>query len=126
VLFTSIGALLPIFPAMGKSGSLTSLLGNASDNTLDKLGKPGALYADKAIRILLPSGKTFSKLFDVGAKAGLTDGLVRRLNDAAGLAPKEAKPIFRDAINKCQPERCPGYCHKKRWSNAVSANQSRR
>jgi len=31
---------------------------------------------------------------------GLTDGLVRKLNDAAGAAAREAKPIFRSAISR--------------------------
>ena len=108
MLFAAAGATLPLFSAMGKGGSLASLLGNASDSALDKLGKPGAFYADKAIRILLPGGKTVSKLLNVGAKAGLTDGLVRRLNDAAGLAAKEAKPIFRGAINNVSLSDVPG------------------
>lgn len=112
VHLTATGALLPFAPAIGKSGSLTSLLGKASDRALDKLGTPGAFYADKAIRILLPGGKTVSKLLDVGAKAGLTDGLVRRLNDAAGLAAKEAKPIFRDAINNVSLNDIPGIATK--------------
>lgn len=112
MLFTAAGAVLPLFPAIGKGGSLTSLLGNASDSALDKLAKPGAFYADKAIRILLPGGKTVSKLLNVGAKAGLTDGLVRRLNDAAGLAAKEAKPIFRGAINNVSLNDIPGIATK--------------
>jgi Protein of unknown function (DUF4197) len=112
VLFAAAGAVLPLFPALGKGGSLASLLGNASDSALDKLGKPGAFYADKAIRILLPGGKTVSKLLNVGAKAGLTDGLVRRLNDAAGLASKEAKPIFRGAIDNVSLSDVPGIATK--------------
>jgi hypothetical protein len=112
VLFAATGALLPFFPAISKSGSLSSLLGNASDSALDKLAKPGAFYADKAIRILLPGGKTVSKLLDVGAKAGLTDGLVKRLNDAAGLAAGEAKPIFRNAINNVSLNDIPGIATK--------------
>lgn len=112
MLLTATGAMLPLFPAIGKGGSLTSLLGNASDNALDKLGQPGAFYADKAIRILLPGGKTVSKLLNVGAKAGLTDGLVRRLNDAAGLAAKEAKPMFRSAINNVSLNDIPGIATK--------------
>ena len=108
VYLAASSALLPLAPAMGKNGSLTSLLGNASDNALDKLGLPGAFYADPAIRILLPGGKRVSKLLDVAAMAGLSDGLVRRLNDAAGLAAKEAKPIFREAINNVSLSAIPG------------------
>jgi Protein of unknown function (DUF4197) len=112
VLFTATGVMMPFLPAIAKSGSLSSLLGNASDSALDKLGKPGAFYADKAIRILLPGGKTVSKLLNVGAKAGLTDGLVKRLNDAAGLAAGEAKPIFRNAINNVSLNDIPGIATK--------------
>ncbi len=112
MLLIATGVMLPLCPAMGNSGSLTLLLGNASDSALDKLGRPGAFYADKAIRILLPGGKTVSKLLNVGAKAGLTDGLVRRLNDAAGLAAKEAKPIFRGAINNASLNDFPGIATK--------------
>ena len=112
IVFAAAGAVLPFFPTMGKGGSLASLLGNASDGALDKLAKPGAFYADKAIRILLPGGKTVSKLLNVGAKAGLTDGLVKRLNDAAGLAAGEAKPIFRNAINNVSLNDIPGIATK--------------
>jgi hypothetical protein len=112
MLVALAGGVFPFLPAIGKSGSLTSLLGNASDSALDKLAKPGAFYADKAVRILLPGGKTVSKLFDVGAKAGLTDGLVRRLNDAAGLAAKEAKPMFRGAIDNIRLTDVPGIATK--------------
>lgn len=112
VLFAAAGAVLPLCPAMGKSGTLSSLLGNASDGALDKLARPGAFYADRAIRILLPGGKTISKLLNVGAKAGLTDGLVKSLNEAAGLAAGEAKPIFRNAINNVSLSDVPGIATK--------------
>ncbi|WP_446653980.1 DUF4197 domain-containing protein [Blastomonas sp.] len=39
-------------PSLG--GSMKGLLGNASDSALDQLGRPGAFYADQAVRILLP------------------------------------------------------------------------
>jgi hypothetical protein len=112
ILLGAVGALFPFLPAIGKGGSLSSLLGNASDNALDKLAKPGAFYADKAIRILLPGGKNISKLLNVGAKAGLTDGLVKSLNEAAGLAAGEAKPIFRNAINNVSLSDVPGIATK--------------
>jgi hypothetical protein len=112
MLLALAGGILPLSSALGKTGSLTSLLGNASDNALDKLAKPGAFYADKAIRILLPGGKTISKLLNVGAKAGLTDGLVKNLNEAAGLAAGEAKPIFRSAINNISLSDIPSIATK--------------
>lgn len=82
-------------------GSVTGLLGNASDQALDKLAQPGAFYADEAIRILLPGPlKKASKLLKYTDRAGLTSDLTRKLNDAAGLAAREAKPIFRSAIDQ--------------------------
>jgi hypothetical protein len=76
------------------------LLGKASDAALDKLAQPGGFYADEAVRILLPGPlKKAGEIMKLTSKAGLTTDLVRAMNDAAGLAAKEAKPIFRDAIN---------------------------
>lgn len=83
------------------SSPLTGLMANASDNALDKLAQPGAFYADQAIRIVLPGakGKLLAKGLKLGDKLGLTDNLTKSMNDAAGLAAKEAKPIFRSAID---------------------------
>ena len=102
--------IVPFGSVMGAAGiaPLNNLLGNASDSALDKLAKPGAFYADKAVRILLPGGKTISKLFDLGSKAGLTDGLVKSINNAAGIAAGEAKHIFRSAINGLSLSDVPG------------------
>lgn len=91
------------FPGMAQAdigNSLKSVLGKASDGALDKLAQPGAFYADTAIRIALPGakGKTASKIMSMGNKAGVTTKLTKSLNDAAGLAAKEAKPIFNTAI----------------------------
>ncbi|MEZ5710964.1 MAG: DUF4197 domain-containing protein [Blastomonas sp.] len=85
-----------------KSGfSVKGLLGNASDSALDKLSQPGAFYADKAVRILLPGPlKKAGKLLKFTSKAGLTGDLTRSINDAAGLAAQEAKPVFRAAIDE--------------------------
>ena len=83
---------------------LTNILGNASDSALNKLAVPGAFYADPLVRIGLPliGGNTglLGQVLAKGSQLGLTDGLTRKLNDAAGLAAKEAKPIFRAAIGK--------------------------
>ena len=94
--------------AAGLGSGLADLLGLASDSSLDKLGQPGAFYADPAVRIALPLigratgglGGTVLGLLDKGQQLGLTDNLVRRLNDAAGYAAKEAQPIFRNAISR--------------------------
>jgi hypothetical protein len=77
-----------------------NILGDASENALTKLAKPGAFFADKAVRINLPvvgNGKLLGKL---AATTGLTDNFTKSINDAAGLAAEEAKPVFRAAINK--------------------------
>ena len=76
------------------------LLGKASDGALDKLAQPGAFYADEAVRILLPGPfKKAGEIMKLTSKTGLTTDLAKAMNDAAGLAAKEAKPVFRDAIN---------------------------
>ncbi|WP_246218806.1 DUF4197 domain-containing protein [Parasphingorhabdus halotolerans] len=89
-----------VAPAMAQSGGVKSLLGNASDGALDKLSQPGAFYADKAVRILLPGPlKKASSILRFTSKAGLTTDITKTLNDAAGKAALEAKPIFRSAID---------------------------
>jgi len=106
--FAALLGLAPPLRAAVLGGTLADLLGKASDCALDKLGQQGAFYADPAVRIALPLiGKatgglagTLLSVLDKGQQLGLTDNLVRKLNDAAGAAAKEAKPIFRDAIGK--------------------------
>ncbi len=102
-------ALLAVVPgvaaapvhAQALGGGVTRLLGQASDSALDRLSQPGAFYRDEAVRILLPGPlRRASKILEFTDKAGLTNGLVQKLNDAAGLAAKEAKPIFRSAISQ--------------------------
>jgi Protein of unknown function (DUF4197) len=80
---------------------LKSTLSKASDGALDKLSKPGAFYADTAVRILLPgaTGKLASKLMSAGDKLGVTKKLTQSINDAAGFAAQEAKPVFRNAVD---------------------------
>jgi len=86
--------------AFAKGSGVKSLLGNASDGALDKLSRPGAFYADKAVRILLPGPlKKASSILRFTSKAGLTKDITKNLNDAAGRAALEAKPIFRSAID---------------------------
>ena len=77
------------------------LLGNASDNALEKLAQPGTFYADTAIRILLPGakGKLATKLIGMSDRLGVTSKLTKSLNDAAGFAAQEAKPVFRSAVD---------------------------
>ena len=112
----ALGLAAPL-RAAGLGGSLLDMLGRASDSSLDKLGRPGAFYGDPAVRIALPLvgnalggglGGTLLNLLDKGQQLGLTDNLVRKLNDAAGFAAKEAKPIFRSAISRLSLADVPG------------------
>ena len=104
---------------------LRDLLGRASDSSLDALGQPGAFYSDPAVRIALPLvgkaaggaggglGGTLLGLLDKGQQLGLTDNLVRKLNDAAGAAAREAKPIFRSAIGRLSLADVPGIATRR-------------
>lgn len=95
-------SLSPILvaPAQAQSTGVKNLLVNASDGALDKLSQPGAFYADKAVRVLLPGPlKNATKILRFTSKAGLTKDITKDLNDAAGKAALEAKPIFRSAID---------------------------
>ncbi len=90
------------------------ILGNASDNALNKLSQPGAFYADTAVRIILPGagGKLASNILKFGDKAGLTSDLSKSINDAAGLAANEAKPIFRAAVDNIKLNDVPDLATK--------------
>ncbi len=107
-------AARPALAGLLNGSSLKSVLGNASDGALNKLGTPGAFYADTAVRILLPgtTGKLASKLMRAGDKLGLTSKLTKSLNDAAGLAALEAKPVFRSAVEKLSFSDVPGIVAK--------------
>ena len=104
-------------------GGLGGLLGKASDSALDKLAQPGAFYGDPAVRIGLPVlgslsglggglggslGGTLGSVLGTAEKQGLLDGLMRQLNDAAGVAAGAAKPMFRTAISKLSITDVPG------------------
>lgn len=108
---------LPFVPeaasAQGLGGTLKGLLGRASDSSLDRLGQTGAFYNDPAVRIGLPLlggslGKGLGSALDLGQQLGVTDNLVRKLNDAAGSAAREGKPIFRAAIDRLSLADVPG------------------
>lgn len=99
----ALGAALIAVPAAARAPGLpiTDLLGNASDSALNKLGQPGAFYADEAVRILLPGPlKGANGILKLTDQAGLTSGFTKTINDAAGQAAGAAKPIFREAISK--------------------------
>ena len=95
--------------AFAQSAGISNILSQASDNALDKLAQPGAFYADKAVRILLPGPlEKAGKLLRLTGKSGLTKDLTKNINDAASLAATEAKPVFRTYL---QHIRCP-YCSR--------------
>lgn len=106
----TIAAVAPLRAGLLDAVGLTSLMGKASDGALNKLSAPNAFYSDTAIRILLPGagGKFARKLLGAGDKLGLTDKLTHSMNDAAGLAAQEAKPIFRNAISGLKFNDVPG------------------
>lgn len=99
---------------LGNILGLDGILGNASDRALDRLAQPGAFYDDEDIRIGLPmigggaGGGILGGLFGAARNLGVLDGLIRTLNDAAGVAAGEAKPIFRDAIGDLSLNDVPG------------------
>lgn len=112
--------------AAGLGGSLAGLLIKASDTSLDKLARPGAFYNDPETRIALPLvgglggssggsglGGALGSVLGTTSKLGLTDGLVRAINDAAGVAAGEAKPIFRTAINNLSLSDAPDIVKNK-------------
>ena len=106
-------ALVPFSsPAFAQGLNLGAILGNASDNALDKLSQPDAYYNDENIRIGLPilggGGGLFGSILNAGEKLGILGGLTRTINDAAGAAAGEAKPIFRNAINGISFTDVPG------------------
>jgi len=100
--------------ANAKGLGLGSILCRATDSALDQLAQPGAFYGDEAIRIGLPliggagAGGALSSIVGGLGKTGLLDGLVRTINDAAGVAAGEAKPIFRGAIDDLSFSDVPG------------------
>lgn len=99
---------------MGTGGiGLSSILGKATDSALDKLAQPGAFYADEAVRIGLPivgggSSGLLGSILSAGEQLGVLGPITRQINDAAGVAAGEAKPIFRDAIDGLSFSDAPG------------------
>ena len=79
-----------------------NMLGQASDQALDQLSRPGAFSADSAIRIALPGlgGKGMNELMDLAGKAGMGGDITAAINRAAEQAAAQAKPIFRAAIDQ--------------------------
>ncbi len=115
LLSFTVAVVSPLRAGLLDAAGLTPLLGKASDGALDKLSKPNAFYADTAVRILLPGagGKLARRLLGAGDKLGITDKLTHSLNDAAGFAAQEAKPIFRSAISGLTLKDVPGIATQK-------------
>ena len=110
---STVAVAMPSFARAQDLGGLLSLseiLGPATDSALDQLSEPGAFWDDEDIRVGLPMlggssrgrGGLLGRLTGAAQDLGITDGLVRTLNDAAGVAAGEAKPIFRTAIDNLQ------------------------
>ena len=105
----------------GASINLSSILGRATDNALDNLAEPGAYYNDSSVRIGLPfignvgggRGGLLGSIIDAGSELGVLDDVTRSVNDAAGVAAGEAKPIFRDAIDDLSFSDAPSIIEKK-------------
>lgn len=98
-----VAAVMVATPAPAKAPklNLNALLANASDNALTKLEQPGAFYADKAIRIMLPGpAKQLTGVLKFANKLGVGGDINKALNDAASLAAGTAKPVFRNAITQ--------------------------
>lgn len=113
---TASGAFM-LFPGAANAQfgnlGLSSILGKATDSALDKLAQPGAFYNDEDVRIGLPivgkgSGGLLGSLMSGADRLGVLDGVTRKINDAAGIAAGEAKPIFRDAIDNLSFSDAPG------------------
>ena len=119
------GAMLVALPfgRPAQAKGLTDILAQASDSALDKLAVPDAFYADEDIRIKLPLigdlggldslTERVSGLFGRSKKIDLLGGLTRTINDAAGVAAGEAKPIFRESIGELSITDAPGIISKK-------------
>lgn len=103
--------------AQAKGLGLGSILGKASDSALDQLAQPGAFYNDKDIRIGLPliggqSSGLLGGILNAENRLGILKGITREINDAAGIAAGEAKPIFRTAIDDLSFDDVPGIVSK--------------
>ncbi len=102
---------------LGRSLGLSSILGKATDSALDKLARPGAFYDDEDIRIGLPiigksGGGLLGSIVKGASRLGVLDDVTKTINDAAGLAAGEAKPVFRDAIDDLSFSDAPGIIRK--------------
>ena len=118
---TSAALLLPAqarAQLLSRGLNLSSILGRASDNALDKLAEPGAFYGDEDVRIGLPivgrrRGGLLGSILGAGERLGILEPITRKINDAAGVAAGEAKPIFRDAIDDLSLTDAPGIIREK-------------
>jgi hypothetical protein len=80
-------------------GALKEALDMASGTVVSQLGKSGGFWNDPLVRIGLPGPlKKLGGIMKFTDKAGLTDGLHRKLNEAAENAVPKALPLFKNAI----------------------------
>jgi hypothetical protein len=80
---------------------IKAMLIKASDKALDKLARPGAFSADDTIRIVFPKDPgQADAVIRMAHEGGAIDSLQKTINDAAGQAAAEAKPVFRMSINR--------------------------
>lgn len=121
-LIGASGALIALpFASPARAQGLTDILAMASDNALDKLAQPDAFYNDESIRIKLPLiggldlgglSNRLGGLFGGKSKIDPLGKLTRTVNDAAGAAAGEAKPIFRESIGALEISDAPGIIGK--------------
>jgi len=115
--FGRIAHAAGLIPGIGPGG-IGVLLDHASDSALDKLGLPGAFYGDASVRIAAPlaggggAGGMLGGIMSAGSKLGLTEGLTHKLNQAAGFAALQAKPVFHTAISRLSISDAPGIVGK--------------
>lgn len=80
-------------------GALKEALDMASGTVVSQLGKAGGFWNDPLVRIGLPGPlKKLGGVLKFTDKAGLTNGLHQKLNEAAENAVPKALPLFKSAI----------------------------
>jgi Protein of unknown function (DUF4197) len=99
MMLASISVLASPFSNAEAGGALKEALDMASGTVVSQLGKSGGFWNDPLVRIGLPGPlKKLGGIMKFTDKAGLTDGLHRKLNEAAENAVPKALPLFKNAI----------------------------
>jgi hypothetical protein len=98
-LVTPTASFAKSFSNEEAGGALKEALDMASGTVVSQLGKSGGFWNDPLVRIGLPGPlKKLGGIMKLTDKAGLTDGLHRKLNEAAENAVPKALPLFKNAI----------------------------